>query len=155
MQVAEERHSEVKLDVTDALIYVGNRAVVVEQRNGVERFKSVDGVTLGVGTCNTCAYISGVVVEHVSVRIVNGKSGVETYGVAESFSLVVAVLEVSSAHVGVDREQSVEEFRRKIDTDCGAVHLSGTDNTIIIGITYRYSVREELISTSDAEVVVA
>ena len=77
-ELAEERHLEVELDVADALVNVRLRAIVVDERTGVDSLKCVDVSTGSCGTRDvTRVGIGCPVVEHVAFGILHRKRGVE------------------------------------------------------------------------------
>ena len=112
-EFAEERHLQVELKITDALVYGRLAGVVVDHRHGVDGHEGVDLVAGGVFACKTAIVdVCGPVVEDVAAAY--GQGGVEAECASER-ALVVVVADVCALEVDVDAQKVIEELRGEVD----------------------------------------
>ena len=145
------------LDVADNAL--GGRALVLLVEQG-------DGVLGGIGVVDVWPLVVAVrrvflkplvitaeVLEHLVVGP-DGLRRVEPYGRTYGVSVGVLRLGNHALAVDVEREVLLEEVRREIERDRGALEVRGLKNTLLTSVADRAAVGEALVAARDSEVVV-
>ena len=139
-QVLEAVDAVVQLQVADRAEALGEVVPVVEVGQRVLRGLRVGGAAV-------------VPVEQGAVGVVDGLGRVEGDGVADGAGVAPVGVLVDALDVGVDGQVLVEELRREVDVQVGALVGTGLEGTLVIVVAGADAERE-LAAAVDAQVVV-